>query len=262
MKIIIQQPWGGLGDNLQFSTLPEVAYKQFGKKCVYISNNNKYRYDNDEIQRIVWEKNKYVAGYVDEDVSPPFFYVDKEIGFIGSIEKFYGLNPVSKYPKIYYNYDKNKEEHYKDKIFIDITTSKENSTAREMTVWNALIDYLKTMNTENRKIYLLRFPHIEQSPSFSKNEIVKIGPYSRRFDLKTFSKIFNKEVEEYCLYNLYEYCNLIKYCHTFICSNSGQHALAAAIKQDNIFPNIINFCCRRWHDGGLYHFDNVHYVTD
>lgn len=29
-KIIIEQPWGGLGDNLQFSTLPE-----FGKKLGY-----------------------------------------------------------------------------------------------------------------------------------------------------------------------------------------------------------------------------------
>ena len=27
-KIIIEQPWGGLGDNLQFSTIPEVAYNK------------------------------------------------------------------------------------------------------------------------------------------------------------------------------------------------------------------------------------------
>jgi hypothetical protein len=37
-EIIMHQPWGGLGDNLAFSTLPEL-YHSRGYK-VYISNNN------------------------------------------------------------------------------------------------------------------------------------------------------------------------------------------------------------------------------
>ena len=262
MKIIIQQPWGGLGDNLQFSTIPEVAYKQFGEKCVYISNNNKYRYGNNEIQTVVWRNNLFIAGYTDEVPETNNFKVDKEIGFIGSIEKSYGLNPVSKYPKIYFKYDKNKEDYYKNKIFIDITSSKENITAKEISVWEALTNHLKTMNTEDKEIYLLRFPHIETSPKFSKNDIVTIGRYSKVFNENTFAILFKKDVKEYCIYNLFEYCNLIKYCDTYICSNSGPHALAAAIKQDNKNPLIINFCSKRWHDGGLFHFDNVYYVTD
>jgi len=56
-KIIISQPWGGLGDNLQYSTLPEL----FSKKGydVYISNNNKVR--NNEIFDLIWKMNPYIT---------------------------------------------------------------------------------------------------------------------------------------------------------------------------------------------------------
>ena len=40
-KIIISQPWGGLGDNLHFSTLPELFSKKGHE--VYISENNAVR---------------------------------------------------------------------------------------------------------------------------------------------------------------------------------------------------------------------------
>jgi len=57
-KIIISQPWGGLGDNLHYSTLPEL----FSNKGydVYISNNNKVR--NSEIFDLVWKMNPYIKG--------------------------------------------------------------------------------------------------------------------------------------------------------------------------------------------------------
>ena len=41
MKKILYQPWGGLGDNLQFSTLPEM-FSKLGYE-VYISDKNAYR---------------------------------------------------------------------------------------------------------------------------------------------------------------------------------------------------------------------------
>lgn len=59
--IIISQPWGGLGDNLQFSTIPEAAYN-LGID-VYVSNYNTYR--NPDIKKLVWDSNPYVKGVVD-----------------------------------------------------------------------------------------------------------------------------------------------------------------------------------------------------
>ena len=62
-RVIIDQEWGGLGDNLQFSTLPELL-SAYGYE-VYISTNNAYR--NPEIKSLVWDKNPFVAGFADPD---------------------------------------------------------------------------------------------------------------------------------------------------------------------------------------------------
>lgn len=56
--IIISQEWGGLGDNLQYSILPEL-YSNEGYD-VYISSNNNCR--NNEIFEIVWKSNPYIKG--------------------------------------------------------------------------------------------------------------------------------------------------------------------------------------------------------
>lgn len=249
-KIVIKQPWGGLGDNLAFSSIPETAYNQFGTKCVWISNHNVYRYGNSEIKKLVWELNPYIAGFTDDDSSVPNFKVDRNIGMIGTIERVYGLNPTSLYPKIYYTYDLLKEEMFKNKIFIDFSSSAENITAREQSVWNALENYLRKMNTDKKEIYRIVFPNLENKEKFLKNY---------KLDL---NNIFNKIVGEYPIHNLFEYCDLIKFCDTLICSNSGQHALAAAIKDNAENPTIINYCSRRWYYTGLYNFKNVCYVTD
>ena len=60
MKVYFGQPWGGLGDNLQFTTLP----KLFSEKGVdfFISQYNTYR--NPEIYEFCWAKNPYVKGIV------------------------------------------------------------------------------------------------------------------------------------------------------------------------------------------------------
>jgi len=76
-RIIIEQEWGGLGDNLQFSTLPEVGSK-LGYE-VYISNHNKYR--NLDIKRLVWDINPFISGYTDER---------------GNLNELFNPNPINK----------------------------------------------------------------------------------------------------------------------------------------------------------------------
>ena len=56
-EMIVSQPWGGLGDNLQFSTIPRLCYENgisFG-----LSLRNQHR--NQEIHDLVWKPNPYVT---------------------------------------------------------------------------------------------------------------------------------------------------------------------------------------------------------
>ena len=58
---IININFGGLGDHLQFSTLPEEFFKKFKKKVkIYIFENSSFR--NKEIYDLVWKKNPFVIG--------------------------------------------------------------------------------------------------------------------------------------------------------------------------------------------------------
>jgi len=99
--IVIGQPWGGLGDNLQFSTLPQV-YSEQGYD-VYISNENAVR--NQEIHDLIWGMNPYVKGILN---SPPT--AGKCKGFhihtdnpMKNMELMHGLsNGTQKYPILYY----------------------------------------------------------------------------------------------------------------------------------------------------------------
>ena len=57
---VILGAWnGGLGDQLQFSTLPEEFYKQQARET-YIADGSEFR--NKEIYDLVWGKNPYIKG--------------------------------------------------------------------------------------------------------------------------------------------------------------------------------------------------------
>ena len=79
MKLVLDR-WQGLGDNLQVSTIPRRYYEKYGEKCVWISNEIRYR--NPEIKQLVWEDNPYIAGFTDEPGEnlthkiPPFPIMD------------------------------------------------------------------------------------------------------------------------------------------------------------------------------------------
>jgi hypothetical protein len=56
--VVLAQPWGGLGDNLAMSTLPEMYARQ--GVTTYLAADNASR--NDEIRRLVWAHNPFVRG--------------------------------------------------------------------------------------------------------------------------------------------------------------------------------------------------------
>lgn len=232
--IILKQVWGHLGDNLQLSTIPEAAYNHYGKKCVYISNHNVC--SNQEIKKLIWDMNPYIAGFTDQDASFPSWQMISQ-GHIASIENSYGLPPISKYPKIYYNFNDSKKDFYKNKIFIDLTSSSENSVRVQQSI-NKISEYFNNFKPEC-EVYQIR-----------------VGEYC-------FAKNFETGFPMYTLNSLFEYCDLIKYCYKFIGCWSGLSALVSAIKRDDEYPKADIFISPQQYDNGngLFNFKNLNYIV-
>src|SRR5262245_5258113 len=101
---VIYQPWGGLGDNLQFSTLPEM-FASRGIRTL-VSTRNAAR--NPEINSLVWGMNPFISGVSDAKPNAGqcrcviFDSLSKSLDFIERIECAHGLEPTHHFPKVYY----------------------------------------------------------------------------------------------------------------------------------------------------------------
>ena len=119
MKKIIYQPWGGLGDNLQFSTLPELFHNQ--GHDVYISQKNAYR--NIEILDLVWKLNPFIKGFINEMPNcgscVPYKRIEQNKSIIFNQEICHNVVPINEIPKIYYEPKKNKK--YENAILVDLS---------------------------------------------------------------------------------------------------------------------------------------------
>lgn len=203
MKKILFQPWGGLGDNLQFSTLPE----RFSKSGydVYISDKNIYR--NSEIHELVWKSNPYIKGIINEK---------HNIGEIGTYKRIYqeksiiynqefchGLEPINEVPKIFYK--PQYKEEFKNIILVNI-----GSFATDPFIPKNFSDYLR--NTFKDKKILI--------PKFNKN-------VSYIKEIHNFSNDGFIEID-----SIFSYCDIIHSCFHFICSLSGQSVLASALNKN------------------------------
>jgi hypothetical protein len=248
--ILISQPWGGLGDNLQFSTLPELYTKK--GYTVYISVNNKVR--NPEIFDLVWFKNPFVKGILNDNFGtvvgsnmqerwPPESQNEYSIH---RIEIAHGFLKSNFYPKIYYT-PKYIEENKND-ILIDLSGS---SQVYEIHKYIEYINYFIQIiqDKKDKKIKIITFEKINVNKIF--DDVYKY--------LKT--KILN--IEYLKITDLYNYCDIINSCDTIIIVNSGINSLSAAIKQDKSSPNII--CYNPWAHfspqaiKGCYNYKNIEY---
>jgi hypothetical protein len=63
-EIILQIGYGGLGDNLFLSHLPQIAKERSNVRRVYVSNHSIFR--DAAYKHFIWESNPYVDGFVNE----------------------------------------------------------------------------------------------------------------------------------------------------------------------------------------------------
>jgi hypothetical protein len=229
--IVIYQPWGGLGDNLQFSTLPRL-YTEKGYD-VYISKDNVYR--NPEIYDLVWACNPYVKGISDSPSNAGScrgITIFNQENCMKNMELTHGLSHgTSKYPEIY----------YQPKILPEL----ENVLLYDMT---------SISSSYSDKFIEQRFqPIFEKYDNLERKKVV-------------FSNIKNRDVsdlkdESIQINSIFEYCDVIASCKVFLCLFSGSSVLASSIKQDNPFPKI--YCAHHTpikSKGFMFNFDNITFL--
>lgn len=221
---ILFQPWGGLGDNLQYSTLPERFAKKNQDVC--ISSQNVYR--NLEIKELVWDSNPFVKGVSSENpnigscIHYERKYKDKSIVF--NQEYCHGLEPINEIPKIFYQ--PKKITNIENFILIDIS-----SKSHDPFIPNNLNDFIKS-NFSNKSIATINFKKLVNSKKI----------ISFNFDFKID------------VHSIFEYIDIINSCDFFICSFSGQSVLASAIDKKNTLCFI-----RQEHKNIDYCFPNIKY---
>jgi len=208
MKKILHQPWGGLGDNLQFSTLPE-RFSKLGYE-VYISDKNAYR--NLEIFELVWKFNPYVKGISNEppNIGEMSIYrrIHPQKSIVYNQEACHKIEPENEIPKIYYK-PKYKEE-FKNIVIVNL-----GAYATKPFAPNGFSDFLRE-TFKGKKILIPKFnknvSYIEEIIDFSNDGFVVID-------------------------SIFSYCDIIHSCFHFISSLSGQAVLASALnkKETTVF---------------------------
>ncbi len=235
-KMIIEQPYGGLGDNLQFSTIPELCSEK-GIEC-YISNKNTYR--NQGIKELVWDCNPFVKGYTDEMANAGSSVYKVNSPSLGSIvnvmEYSHGFNSTNNLPKIYYNP-------------LNITEFNE----------LILIDFSSHSAHNLYKKHLDRFNKILQN--YDKKQIKILAPIN---DLNSsyYHRSLDNGYEVYNFKDIFEYTNLIYSCKKFICLFSGSSVLSAAVGRYKENIDVECYVPQRYKidfNSNSYFFKNIKY---
>jgi len=239
-KIIIHDHWGGLGDSLQFSRLPELYSKQ--GYDVYISSRTPFR--NKEILDLVWKLNPYVKGIIDEDGTEGVgSKVDHKepykVSWVYNVNLSHGFTDLSiKYPIIYYKPKKIVE--LQNWLIYDTTSVSTNPSDNEL---------------QNQFVTLFnRYP--DKKP-------IRIHFTNSHVKNRTLSTLYE---DSYNITTIYDLCDCIYSCAIFITGFSGSSVLSSAIKQDNETPIIHSIVPNMYHEkfkqnNLIFTFPNILYCV-
>ena len=235
--VILAAFHGGLGDNLQFSTLPEEFHKQQGRDT-YIWSQASFR--NQEIYDLVWSHNPYVKGIKDGDWSAgdtPDRHRVIESDCISNWEALHGLKPTNKYPKIYY--EPEKISSFDNVILVDLSSI--SITYDEEKILKL---YDAVRKTHEGMVFLeVEFTNKIKGATIIEPDVTGVV-----------------EIE-----SIFTYVDLMYSSFGVISLHSGQNHLAAAIK--NQYNNDLEVYClmdeyeyQRQKDKSIFVFDNVNYL--
>ena len=242
MEDVILGAWhGGLGDNLQLSSLPEQFYKQQGRKT-YIWADSKFR--NDDIYKMVWFFNPYICGIKHGERNagdtPDLNYHNIAGDHIANIEQLHGLKPVNKYPKLYYK--PVSIIGYGDAFLVDFSCI---SVTYPIETLKRKLEEIKSEFPNKRFVEIV----------FSKN--LNHGKRTHEYDMNLDEKVV--------VDGLFDYYDLIANSYGIVALSSGASHMSSAIKEkDNSNLNSICIMEEYWYNkhmdtGKLFIYDNVRY---
>jgi len=235
VNFIIWQPWGGLGDNVQFSTLPEQLTK--AGNDVYLSTINAYR--NIEIFDIVWKTNPWIKGFSQLPPNcgwigcdPHIQYPNRHIFGINKWENLYGAPLTAGIPRIYW--EPPRMSGLENTVLVDLSyTSCEHYEYTTMPV----------VYSEIAK----RWPDANPLQVTFANKNV----CAKRFKSK-FQEIQFKDIWDYSIH--------IANCRAIVTLLSGASPLASALKFQNPLPDILTIK-KWWYTEGQI-FPNADFVDE
>ena len=233
-RIIISQPWGGLGDNLQFSTLPEL-FHQVGIPT-YVSTQNAYR--NAEIQELVWKMNPYISGFSDDPpnagaIRNAYLPFSNKLAFIERIEAAHDLKPANRFPKVYY--EPQQIKGVQDLILVDLGSVSVRSSHKDLT------QFLRTISAE-------------YEPDKERYREVRFASV-----VSPQQKLRFPELQTHDVANIFEYCDALYSCKAFLTVHSGAQSLAVALRHKRPDMGIYCCCTVNQYNGKGYIYDNVRY---
>jgi hypothetical protein len=240
MSDVILGAWhGGLGDSLQFSTLPEEFYKQQGRET-YIWQDAPFR--NQEIYDLVWGKNPYVKGKKQGERNAgdlaEYTNRDKTGDWIRDWESVHGLKPTNSLPKIYY--EPEKVEGFEDTILVDFTSISIDHSS------NKILDRLKEIKKEYSN---KRFLEVTFSKSLSPDKFNSYGTNCENV----------VEIDD-----IFSYCDVIASSFGLVALSSGASHLSSSLKEYS--PNLTSICLmeKEWYNrhvnkGNMFIFNNIDY---
>ncbi len=240
-EVYLAQPWGGLGDNLQFSSLPRL-YHNLGIDF-YLSNENAYR--NPEIYEFCWGKNPYVRGIANHPPTigacAPAAPAGEADNIIAASELRHGFPGESKYPEIYY--EPNYIEELSDKVLVDLSAHSVITCGIETLYDVEKLHQLIDENIPSDNVVFAQFNHI--STNFFPHEFKFTG-------------------ETLLIKSLFHYADCIHSCKEYYCMYSGGNSMASGIKfKYNSKVKINCFLYRSLEEHkkmGFFVYDNVNYI--
>ena len=251
MSDVLIGAWhGGLGDCLQFSTLPEEFYKQQGRET-YVAAESHFR--NKEIYDLVWGCNPYIKGVKEGKRNAgdiPEIEFTNENEFVSSIpnwEYLHGLKPTNKYPKIYYK-PKKYEWRYENTILVDLSSISLRHDGNKSQFPPA---YDEKEVKEKYETLRRMFPEKEFAAIKFRQDLG-----TNTFSVRTDSSI---QVD-----SIFHYCDLMNSAYGIIGLYSGQSALSCAIMEYN--PKLMSICIvseavyKKHTKQSGFIFDNLEYV--
>jgi len=236
-EIVIYQPWGGLGDNLPHSIIPELCHRA-GIKA-YLSSHNAFR--NDQIKQLVWDLNPYLEKET-RDVKDLSWldrckvFENKGLSHVQVVQKTHGFDTSFEYPKIYYTPRYLPE--YSNKTLIDFNSI---SVGYDSNVLR-----LKLLDLLQSKQIIDNFIVIEHNKIENKNYSLPV------------------QVDKQDINDLFLYCDILHSAKNIITLNSGITNLASTIKnENNSNVNIYTFTYKKFmkeYGSNGYFYSNNNYI--